>query len=109
MGRDGKIPAFLQTVVTAMMWILPNSIAKKLFDETDMKTSMLASNMAGSRAHAWSFDGKKTDWIAISTTSTHGPSVALASLHDKVKVSVTCRTGVFKDSKRFCELIEKYM
>ena len=64
--------------------------------------------MAASREQVWSFDGKKTHWVAIATASSN-TTVSLVSLHNKVKISIAAKTGQFKESRKFLEMIENNM
>ena len=88
--------------------LVPNRLAYFGADMTLSKHAIQVSNMAASREHVWSFDGKKTHWVAIAT-SCPNTIVSLVSLHDKVKVSIASKTAQFKDSKMFVEMIEENM
>ena len=48
--------------------------------------------------HNWTFDGKKTHWVAVSTGGEH-PVVTLTSLHDTVKVTLVTRPGYYSNSE----------
>jgi len=54
--RDGKLIATLVTVCDGFNWFLANSIIRNIMDDGNRKINLVASNMAGSRAHVWSFD-----------------------------------------------------
>ena len=72
------------------------------------KQSLTCSNMAGSMAHSWKFDGKKTHWVAVGTSGEH-PVVTLVSLHDTVKITVIAKKGIFKESEQLMAKIEENM
>ena len=80
----------------------------KVIENKSETTSLCCSNMAASPNRVWSFDGKKTHWVAIAS-SADTPVLSIVSLADKVKLSITSRTGLFKDSEKLLAMIEKNM
>ena len=76
----------------ALAALLPNSAWYKMNAESVDKHALACSNMAASRNHVWSFDGKKTHWVALAT-SCPNMNVSLVSIHDKVKFTITSRTA----------------
>ena len=58
--------------------------------------------------HNWTFDGKKTHWVAVSTAGEH-PVVTLTSLHDTVKVTLVTRPGYYSNSEQLMAKIEENM
>ena len=64
--------------------------------------------MAGSFDHNWTFDGKRTHWVAMGTSEDH-PNVTLVSLHDTVKVMFVTKTGFYKDIEPLVAKFEENM
>ena len=74
-------------------------------EDLDKPLNTLLSNMAGPK-DPWVFRGKKVDWLSIGAiTPTKGPSIAIVSIHETVKITVTADKGKYPETKQLVERI----
>ena len=107
--KDARVAFATYNVAKFFIALLPNSlITKGSREDVFERHSVTCSNMAGSPAHNWIFDGKRTHWMAMGTSGGH-PTITLVSLHDTVKVTIVSRTGIFRNTEELMAKIEENM
>ena len=76
------------------------------FGKRSRNSSCSISNMASSRVHKWVFQGKQTHWITMSQ-GRQDAMIALTSMADTAKITLSGDANVYPDFKRTLELVQE--